>query len=366
MTAGHRVAKGAVVKESVKRAVRLTVDLEALQHNFRQVKKQAPESNVMPVIKANAYGHGMLKVAEALHEADGFAVAQLSEAKYLREAGINKPITVFQGFSNKVELQQFSLFNLRPAICQLWQIDLLESMPLETKLEVWLKINTGMGRLGLQVADVEVCWQRLSKLGYIHQTGLMMHFANSDEPAHPSNQVQIDCFKTLSDKLAVQTSISNSGAIIAQLYKQQDWVRPGIMLYGSSPLLNQSAEQLSLKPVMTLEAQLIAVNRLNKGQSVGYGDGWICPEDMPVGIVNIGYGDGYPRHAPTGTPVLVNGQITQLIGRVSMDSIAVDLRGINTNCGDTVELWGKQISVDTVAAQAGTIAYELLCNVGRC
>lgn len=348
------------------RAVKISVDLQALQHNFRQVKKQAPESKVMPVIKANAYGHGMLKVAEALHEADGFAVAQLSEAIYLREAGINKPICVFQGFSNAAELKQFSLFNLRPAISQLWQIDLLESTSPGTKLEIWLKINTGMGRLGLQVSDVEACWQRLSQLSYIHQTGLMMHFANADVPAHPSNQAQIACFKTLSDKLDAETSVSNSGAIITRLYLQQDWVRPGIMLYGSSPLLNQSAEQLALKSVMSLEAQLIAINRLNKGQSVGYGDGWICPEDMSVGIVNIGYGDGYPRHAPTGTPVLVNGQVTQLIGRVSMDSIAVDLRGINTNCGDTVELWGKQVSIDTVAEQAGTIAYELLCNVGRC
>lgn len=348
------------------RAVKISLDLQALQHNYRQVKKQAPQSKVMPVIKANAYGHGMLKVAAALHEADGFAVAQLSEAIYLREEGIKKPITVFQGFSNKAELKQFSLFNLRPAISQMWQMDLLESVSLETKLEIWLKINTGMGRLGFQTADVEACWQRLSQLSSVHQTGLMMHFANADEPAHPSNQVQIDRFQALSDKLVTQTSVSNSGAIIAQLYRQQDWVRPGIMLYGSSPLLNQSAEQLSLKPVMSLQAQLIAINRLIKGQSVGYGDAWVCPEDMPVGIVNIGYGDGYPRHAPTGTPVLVNDQKTQLIGRVSMDSIAVDLRGVNTNCGDTVELWGKQISVDTVAAQAGTIAYELLCNVGRC
>lgn len=351
-----------------KRAVKLSIDLGALQHNFEQVKKYASSSNIMPVIKANAYGHDMLTVAETLATADGFAVAQLSEAIALRESGINKPITVFQGFTSQFELKQLIKYKLRPAITQVWQIEMLESVEIErsTEMDIWLKINTGMGRLGVQADEVESSWQRLQRIPWINQYGVMMHFANADEPSHRSNQQQIDNFQLLTKKFQTQSSVSNSGAIIAQLVKQQDWVRPGIMLYGSSPVLNRTAKELNLQAVMSVEAELISINQLSKGQTVGYGDSWTCPEDMPVGIVNIGYGDGYPRHAKTGTPIAVNGQLTQLIGRVSMDSIAVDLRGIKASCGDTVELWGKQIPVDDVASSCGTISYELLCNAGRC
>jgi len=317
----------------------------------------------MPVIKANAYGHGMLQVAKELTCADGFAVAQLSEAITLRKNGIEKPITVFQGFSDSQQLQSIFKYSLRPAISQAWQIDLLESSEQTTKIDVWLKINTGMGRLGVQLDEVESCFQRLKNINFIEQTGLMMHFANADQPDHKSNQLQLDRFTGISSLLGVQTSVSNSGAIISSLCEEQDWVRPGIMLYGSSPLIDKTATELQLKPVMSLHAELIAINELKKGQSVGYGDSWICPEDMRVGIVNIGYGDGYPRQA-TDAPVLVNGQLSRLIGRVSMDSIAVDLRGVQAEHGDLVECWGKHISVDDVAACANTISYELLCNLG--
>lgn len=354
-----------------KRAVTVSIDQDALKHNFAQVKHYAPNSKVMPVIKANAYGHGMLQVARVLDNADGFAVAQLSEAIELRESGIDKPLTVFQGVSNKLELELAVTYRIRPAISQIWQIDLIESVVsdklINTQvLDTWLKINTGMGRLGVQPVEVKDAWQRLSALSCINQLGLMMHFANADVPSHASNQLQIACFSALLEKNTPQTSVSNSAAIMSRLYENQSWVRPGIMLYGSSPVIDKTAQQLGLQPVMTLQAKLIAVNKLQKGQHVGYGDSWTCPEDMPVGIVNIGYGDGYPRHALTGTPLMVNGQQTQLVGRVSMDSIAVDLRGINTECGDTVELWGKFISVDEVARNADTISYELLCNAGRC
>jgi len=354
------------------RAVTVSIDQDALAHNFAQVKQYAPNSKVMPVIKANAYGHGMLQVAGALGNADGFAVAQLSEAIELRESGVDKPLTVFQGISNKLELELAVAYRLRPAISQVWQIDLIESAVSDSSingqsLDVWLKINTGMGRLGVQADDVKLARQRLAALPCISQLGLMMHFANADMPAHTSNQQQIACFRSLIEEKTTQTSVSNSGAIISRLYEEeQSWVRPGIMLYGSSPFLDKTAEQLGLQPVMSLQAKLIAINKLSKGQHVGYGDSWTCPEDMRVGIVNIGYGDGYPRHASTGTPLAVKGQPTQLVGRVSMDSIAVDLRGINAECGDLVELWGKYISVDEVAKSAGTISYELLCNVGRC
>ncbi len=349
----------------INRAAKISIDLAALQHNFQQVKKYLPNSKIMPVIKANAYGHGMLQVARSLADADGFAVAQLAEAIFLREQGIEKPISVFQGFLNQAQLQLSIQYHLRPAISQLWQLDLLQAEQQNTPLDIWLKINTGMGRLGIQADDVDHCYQRLEKISYIKQSGLMMHFANADNPQNASNQQQIDCFQAILNKNKTTTSVSNSGAIISHLFEQQDWARPGIMLYGSSPIPGQSAQSLNLKPVMCLQAELIAVNQLKKGQHVGYGATWTCPEDMPVGIVNIGYADGYPRHAPTDTPLAVNGQLTRLTGRVSMDSVAVDLRGINAQCGDRVELWGKQVSVDEVASCAGTISYELLCNSGN-
>ena len=352
------------------RAAKITIDLLALKHNFKQVQKYSANSNIMPVIKANAYGHGMLQVADALDQANGFAVAQLCEAIELRNHGVSKPITVFQGFADTMQLELMIQYNLRPAVTQLWQIDLLESLSTENigsdvTLEIWLKVNTGMGRLGVQSDDVMPCWQRIQKIPFVQPVGLMMHFANADQPDKNSNQQQLNCFKELSDKIVSQISVSNSAAIVSHLCEQQDWVRPGIMLYGSSPLLNVTAENLGLQAVMSLHAELIAVNHLPKGHCVGYGDSWVCPEDMPVGIVNIGYGDGYPRLAPSGTPVMINNQFTQLIGRVSMDSIAVDLRGIHAQCGDAVELWGRHISVDEVALKSGTISYELLCNVGR-
>lgn len=350
------------------RAAKVTIDLAALKHNFKQVQKFSVNSNIMPVIKANAYGHGMLQVADTLDEANGFAVAQLDEAIALREHGIKKPITVFQGFSNRAQLQLILQYDLRPAISQLWQIDLLESLSTEinsdAKINIWLKVNTGMGRLGVQADEVTSSWQRLQQVSVIQQLGLLMHFANADQPEKNSNKQQLNCFKQLSEKIVTQTSVSNSAAIVSRLCEQQDWVRPGIMLYGSSPIFNVTAQSLGLQAVMSVHAELIAINCLPKGHHVGYGDSWTCPEDMPIGIVNIGYGDGYPRLAPNGTPVMVNNQLTQLIGRVSMDSIAVDLRGINAHCGDEVELWGKNISVDEVALKAGTISYELLCNVG--
>lgn len=351
--------------KSAIRAAKISIDLAALQHNYLQVKKYSASCKIMPVIKANAYGHGVLQIAASLAEADGFAVAQLAEAIELRQNGIDKPVTVFQGYKNMAELEQMLEFQLRPAISQIWQIELLESVNWLKPFDVWLKVDTGMGRLGVQPDEVMACWQRLQNIPNINQTGLMMHFANADEPSNVSNQHQIDCFDEIAAKLQAQLSVSNSAAIIAQLYQQQDWLRPGIMLYGASPFQHQSAEELGLLAVMSFQAELIAINQLKKGHMVGYGNSWTCPQDMPVGIVNIGYGDGYPRHAANGTPVAVNNQRTQLIGRVSMDSIAVDLRGISASCGDSVELWGKQIAVDEVASSADTIAYELLCNAGR-
>lgn len=347
-----------------RRAARLHIDLAALAHNFKQVKRFVPDCNIMPVVKANAYGHGIAEVAGALSEADGYAVAQLDEAIALRELGIDKPITIFQGFTSAAELKKILDYNLRPAISQLWQLSLLQSLNTRITIDSWLKINTGMGRLGLQPDELPEAQRILDGLSLTQPPGLMTHFANADDLEDLSTQHQLNSFKALSQQYGAETSVSNSAGIIRQLYPEQDWVRPGIMLYGSSPLQSESAADLGLKPVMHLSARLIAINHFKQGQPVGYGHRWICPEDMPVGIVNIGYGDGYPRHAEDTAPLFINQQKSQLLGRVSMDSIAVDLRGIEVECGDSVELWGEQLSVDDVAAKASTISYELLCNVG--
>lgn len=347
------------------RAARLHIDLDALRHNFARVKALAGERSIMPVIKANAYGHGVQQVAAALHGADGFAVAQLDEAINLRQQGIRQPITLFHGFADAQQLQACAEYQLRPAISQSWQIDLVARSELPRPIQPWMKVDTGMGRLGLPLTDIDEQWARLNQLPQVESVGLMMHFANADQPTDTLNRQQVERFASLAGKLGAETSVSNSAALLAGLYPSEDWLRPGIMLYGASPLLEQSAQSLGLRAVMSFRAQLIAINQLPAGATVGYGADWRCPETMPVGIVNAGYGDGYPRMAPSGTPVMINGQLSQLVGRVSMDSLAVDLRGIDAQCGDSVELWGQRLSVDEVANRVGTISYELLCNAGR-
>jgi len=349
----------------MRRSAEALIDFDALRHNFQRVKQFAPNSKVMAVIKADAYGHGMLMCAKALSMADGFAVAHIDEAIVLREAGIQQPITVFQGFQNSSQLMQLQANNLRPVIYQSWQLDMLEQQPL-SDLSVWLKVNTGMNRLGVSVQQAADLYQRLTKIKAIKQTGLSSHFANADVPEHPSNQQQMDVFHQLAKQISGQTSLANSAGLIAFPQSQGDWVRPGIMLYGSSPLQNKTAAELDLKPVMQLHAPLIAINKLKQGDAIGYGSLWQCPEDMPVGVVAIGYGDGYPRHALTGTPISINDQMSQILGRVSMDTISIDLRGIEAQCGDRAELWGKSVSVDEVAKSSETISYELLCNTAGC
>lgn len=349
----------------MKRSAEAIIDFDALRHNFQRVKHFAPSSKIMAVIKADAYGHGMLSCAKALADADGFAVANVTEALQLRDAGIQQAITVLQGFQNTEQLMQMQANHLRPVIHQCWQIDMLEQHAL-SELSVWLKINTGMNRLGVSSEQFLDCWTRLNKIKAIKEIGLCSHFANADVAEYSSNLQQIEVFNRLVKPVKKQISLANSAALIALPQSQGDWVRPGIMLYGSSPLQNKTAQELGLIAVMQLRAPLIAINHLKKDESIGYGGLWQCPEDMPVGVVAIGYGDGYPRHALTGAPVSINDCNSQLLGRVSMDSISIDLRGIEAQCGDWVELWGKHVPVDEVARLSDSIAYELLCNTSGC
>lgn len=346
------------------RTAQISIDAEALRHNLQRVKTFSPDSKVIAVVKANAYGHGDRTAIEALSDADLFALATPNEAISLRRSGISRPLLVLQGFSGIEELTKLAGHDIQIVVHQTQQIDLLERCP-DLKLDVWLKADTGMHRLGMPVEKVESAYQRLKACESVKDIHLMSHFANADEPAHPMNKTQLSVFMGLSKNIEqCELSLANSAALIAISESRLQWVRPGIMLYGASPLAGKTAEELGLAPVMQFESKIVAVQTLKKGDDIGYGSVWRCPEDMRMGVVAAGYADGYPRHAGIGTPVWVNNTLCPLVGRVSMDSLCVDLRGVDADVGDRAVLWGKELSVDVVAKNAETISYEILCHAG--
>ncbi|MDH5369760.1 MAG: alanine racemase [Gammaproteobacteria bacterium] len=341
------------------------IDLSACRHNLSVAQKAAPNSKCIVIIKANAYGHGMVKIAASLSEADAFGVARIDEAIQLRNADITAPILLLEGFSSKEELNRISEYNLDCVIHNENQLQLLEKST-AAAITVWLKIDSGMHRLGFNPGDVKDAMQRLEKCSSIKQpVKLMTHLANADDKHDDKTLKQIDVFyQTISDFKETETSIANSAGILGWPQSHASWNRPGIMLYGVSPFINSTAEEHNLKPVMTLSSQLIAVKKVNKGERIGYGGTYVCDKDMTIGIIAIGYGDGYPRHAKTGTPVLLNGKRCSLLGRVSMDMICIDLSEQSTaKVNDPVILWGKGLPIEEIAESAETIGYELLCGV---
>ncbi len=351
------------------RAVHAVIDLDALRQNLQRAHAANPEARQFPVIKADAYGHGLLPVAQALTDADGFAVASLEEALMLREAGIHQPVLLLEGFFHADELVSIQQHRLDIVVHHATQLDALESLARQQDrvkpVNVWLKVDTGMHRLGFAMEAVPDAWARLSACDAVNQPSrLMTHLACADDFHSACTQQQIESFKRVLPGVQVERSIANSAGILGWLGSHADIGRPGILLYGVSPFLNETGVDRRLRPVMTLRSELIAINTCQAGDAVGYGGRWVCPETMPVGVVGIGYGDGYPRHAPTGTPVLVNGVKVPLIGRVSMDMISVDLRELpDAQVGDGVVLWGEGLPAETVACAVDTIAYELFCNV---
>ncbi len=346
------------------RPARAWLSASALLNNLQRVRHYALDARVMAIVKANGYGHGLTWAAQVLQDADGFGVASADEGIRLREIEVKQPITLLEGFFQPTELPLLKQHQLSPAIhheSQLWN---LEHTPDAGPLDVWVKIDTGMHRLGFSPEALPDVLQRLKVCSAVQNVGVMTHFANADNKFDASTKVQTELFIALTREVQAQRSLANSAGIVAWPASHGDWVRPGIMLYGASPVIGLSAAALQLKPVMTLQTEIIAINRRRKGEVVGYGGDWMCPEDMPVGIAAIGYGDGYPRHAPPGTPVLVQGQRVPLIGRVSMDMITLDLRARpDTRIGDPVTLWGDGLPVEEIAERSGTIAYELLCCV---
>jgi len=347
------------------RPTKIILDLAAACHNLQRVKEIAPGSAVLAMVKANAYGHGLTRIALALSDADAFGVACVEEGLQLREAGVTRPIVLMEGLFQSEELayverERFTLVVHHPE-----QVAMLEKHTQQQPISVWMKINTGMNRLGFDFSQVQTIHQRLMNCKAVSKPiGLMTHFAKADSQDKTITLQQIEKFMAITAHLPGPRSLANSPGILAYPTAHADWVRPGLMLYGASPFAETVGLEYGLQPVMTLSSSLIAVYPAVKGSEIGYGGTWICPEDMLMGVVGIGYGDGYPRHAENGTPVLVNGKVCPLIGRVSMDMLAVDLRSQpNAKVGDPVILWGAGLPVEVIAKHSGTVAYELLTRM---
>jgi len=354
------------------RPIRARINLQTLAHNLSLARKAAPDSRIMAVIKANAYGHGAIPVARALSGADAFAVASVEEAMQLREAGIRHEIVLLEDVFDPGELELAVTHQLPLEVHCEEQVRWLEKFRSGASVHLWLKVDTGMNRLGFAPDVAQAMWQRLQRINYVKTGGLrwMSHLACADDISDPANDRQLARFADVmrfSESMqgtAVEGSLANSAALLTRPDMHFDWVRPGIMLYGASPVLPEHKLNATLRPVMTLESKLIAVHQRRKDDAIGYGQTWTCPEDMPVGVVAAGYGDGYPRHAPNGTPVLVNGHRVPLTGAVSMDAISVDLTDLGkVEVGDEVELWGENLSLNEVAASAGTIGYEIIAGL---
>lgn len=347
---------------SMARATQVLIDLHALKENYQKAKSLAPNSLAYAVIKANAYGHGLTQVANSLVSVvDGFAVACVDEAVLLRELGVLLPILVLEGPMGLDECQSAVDLDLQIAVHNEQQIQWLSQLD-DGDLHLHMKVDSGMHRLGFAPQLVPYMISQLRKLRVVNDIRLMSHFACADDPAHGFTAEQIQNMSGLM-AMGLPMSLCNSAAIISLPQCHHQLIRPGIMLYGASPLLGQYGPDLGLQPVMTLQSEVIAMHDIKAGESVGYGQGYITQQDSRIAVVAIGYGDGYPRSAKSGTPVLIKGKYWPLAGRVSMDMITVDVTGSDIQLGDKVTLWGAGLSADLVAEHCDTIAYELFCQL---
>lgn len=343
----------------------IEIDLQALRHNFSQMKKLAPKSKVIAVVKGNAYGHDAVLVAKTLDEADAFAVARLEEAVHLRESGISKPILLLEGCFNADDLKIASQHECHTVIhCQEQLRDFLNTQ-LPKPMNVWLKVDTGMHRIGVQPEQVDSFVQQITAsknlLGHVN---FVSHFYMADELTSKITHHQLEKFVSATTKHPGEKSLSNSAGTLYWSDAHFDWIRPGISLYGISPRSDSHGQREGLEPVMTLKSQLIAVREHKAGETIGYGGNWTAPRDTKIGVIAMGYGDGYPRTAPNGTPVYINGRRVPISGRVSMDMMTVDLGPDSTDqVGDEVVLWGKELPAEIVAQHIDTIAYELVIKI---
>ncbi len=349
----------------VMRPLVASVDLTAIRHNHALAKRCAPGRQAFAVVKANAYGHGVREVVTALHdEAEGFAVASLEEAAEVRALHGTARILLLEGCFEADEYQFAAQLGLDVVLHSEQQAQQLLAASPARALNVWLKLDSGMHRLGFSAAAVREWHGRLQGATQVAELNLLSHFACADERGSETSELQLEQFLELLDLDFAQRSLANSAAILTIPAAHMDWLRPGIMLYGATPFADLAAAELGLQPAMSLTAQLLACRDVPAGEAVGYGGTWRAERASRIGTVSCGYADGYPRHAPAGTPVVIQGQRVALVGRVSMDMLTVDLTDLpEAVVGDAVELWGAQLPVDEVAQAAGTIGYELLSKV---
>ena len=341
------------------RPISARIDQDALEHNL-QIARRATSARIMAVIKANGYGHGLLRVAEALLDADGFALLDIKDAIALREAGYRQHILLLEGFFDAEDLEQIAAYDLATVVHSEWQIRLLDAYPRVDSLNVWLKVNSGMHRLGFAPSQVGMAMEALQRHRAVREVTLMTHFANADDER--GIVMHLETYNRIAANHRVSRSLANSAALLRYPETHGDWVRPGLMLYGASPFVEVSAQQLGLKPAMSLKSRIIATQRLKSGDEVGYGGKYRAESEMRIGIVACGYADGYPRHAKNGTPVLLDGRKSQLLGRVSMDMLCVDLTDFSeAGTGSEVTLWGEGMPIEEVASFSKTISYELMC-----
>jgi alanine racemase len=350
------------------RPLHAIIHLDAMQHNLARARACAPTARAWAVVKANAYGHGLERGIRGFAQADGLALIETENALRLRELGWVKPILLLEGIFDASDVPLLAEHNINSTVHCLEQIKILEYTQLYRPIDVHLKMNTGMNRLGFRPDEYAAAYKRLRAIPGIRNITLMTHFANADELQNPRLSIaeQVRRFRVGAEGLEGQRSLSNSGGVLHQaaLSKElhNDWVRPGVMLYGGTPGGGVTAREYGLLPTMTLKSEIIGIQQLQKGDTVGYGSRFEAPGPMTVGVVACGYADGYPRHAEHGTPVLVDGVKTRLVGRVSMDMMTVDLTPIaNARVGSKVTLWGDGLPIDEVANGADTIGYELMC-----
>ncbi|GGI52954.1 alanine racemase [Oxalicibacterium solurbis] len=345
-----------------------TIDIAALRHNLAVARKCAPASRILAVVKANAYGHGLTRALRGFADADGLGLIEPEGAIELRQFGWTKRIVLLEGFFDEADLQTVIDFELDTVVHSLAQLDLLEKLQpgrQDAQIDVHLKVNSGMNRLGFMPAECSAIWKRLRALPFVRDIGFVTHFANAEEGDHPvlPPSEQARRFMAATGDLSGMRSLSNSAADLLHPEFAVDWVRPGVMLYGATPA-ERTAASFDLRPAMTLQTEVIGIQQIAAGDAVGYGSRFVAERPMAIGVVACGYADGYPRHAPDGTPILVDGIRTRVVGRVSMDMITVDLTPIPyARIGSKVTLWGEGLPIDEVANAAGTVGYELMCAI---
>ena len=349
------------------RLIRAVIDTGALRHNLRTIRERARGARVMAVVKANAYGHGLIPTALSLAEADAFAVARLEEGLALRAEGITQPIVLLEGVFAQEHVLEAARHGFDLVVHDPLQVELLEEFTGVHRFIVWIKIDTGMNRLGFRPEDFPEALERLLRMRPAPlEIRLITHLARADDRDDVATRAQLARFRETIKGLDFATSAANSAGLFGNVPLGCDWVRPGLVLYGASPFADKVGSQLGLQPAMSLETSVIAVRRVPKGETVGYGGTWRAPRDSKVAIVGAGYGDGLARGLASGTPVLIDGQRAPLVGRVSMDMIAVDITDLPpAHVGTPVVLWGPDLPVEEVARHAGTIPYELLCGVSQ-